>query len=293
MSDPILELREVHKSFKERAVLRGVDLTLPRGSVLGLIGKNGAGKTTLIKCALGLLRTQSGTLSILGEPAWTLSTAAKARIGYVPQTLELYRWMDVAQVIAYTRAFYPRWNERLVDRLLRDLELDPREQIATLSVGQAQKVGLVLALGHEPELLILDEPAASLDPGARRQFLALVLEVARGADRSVLFSTHLTTDLERVADQVVILKDGITHYAGALDDLKDEVKRLHVSSIGALPDRLDVPGLLHLERNGTQALLSVRGVTPQLIGRLEEQWSARVEARDLTLEDIFVELHRG
>lgn len=195
--------------------------------------------------------------------------------------------------LGLTSAFYPRWNQALALRLLRDLELDPRENVATLSVGQAQKVGLVLALGHEPDLLILDEPAASLDPAARRQLLARVLEITRGSERSVLFSTHLTTDLERVADQVVLLKDGRTHYAGALDDLKEAVKRLHVSSTRALPDRLDVPGLLRPERNGTQALLSVRGVTPHLIGQLEEQWAARVEVRDLTLEDIFLELHHG
>src|SRR5438270_1317437 len=205
MSEMMLELRGVSKSFGHKRVLQEVDLSLSAGSALGLVGKNGGGKTTLLKCALGLQRPQLGDVQILGEPAWELSAAGKELLGYVPQKIDLYPWMKIRQITAYTGAFYPRWNKALVERLLREWELNPEDRVGPLSVGQMQKLAIILALGHEPDLLVLDEPAASLDPVARRQFLETLLDMV-GA-RTVLFSTHITSDLERVADRVAVLKD--------------------------------------------------------------------------------------
>src|SRR5437879_9134820 len=133
----MLELRGVSKRFDHKRVLQEVDLTLPAGSVLGLVGKNGAGKTTLLKCALGLQRPQRGDVRILGEPAWELSAAGKERLGYVPQKIDLYPWMKIRQITAYTGAFYPRWNKALVERLLRECELNPEDRVGPLSVGPA------------------------------------------------------------------------------------------------------------------------------------------------------------
>jgi ABC-2 type transport system ATP-binding protein len=278
MGDYMLEARALTKSFGGRAVLRAIDLEVPRGSIFGLLGKNGAGKTTLIKCALGLLRVDSGEVRLLGESSWTLSGAAKARIGYVPQQI--------------TSAFYRSWNKEFVDQLLGRLELrDEGRRVGTLSAGETQKLALVLALGHEPEALLLDEPAANLDPAARREFLSLVLEIATGTGRTVVLSTHLTQDLERIADRVAILRDGRVEYVGPLDDLKDEVKQLRLSVAKPLSERFVLPGLLRMERDGNAALLSVRGFSPALVSEIERQWDASVEVRDLSLEDIFVELH--
>src|SRR5208337_241154 len=235
MSETMLDLRGVSKSFAHKLVLKGVDLTLPAGSVAGLVGKNGAGKTTLLKCALGLQHPQRGDVRILGEPAWELSAAGKERLGYVPQKIDLYPWMKIRQITAYTGAsFYARWNKALVERLLREWELNPEDRVGPLSVGQTQKLAIILALGHEPDLLVLDEPAASLDPVARRQFLETLLDMV-GA-RTVLFSTHITSDLERVADRVAVLKDGKIAYSGELDALKDSVKRLRIQAAVPLPN---------------------------------------------------------
>src|SRR5258707_8175085 len=129
MSETMLELRGVSKSFGHKPVLKEVDLTLPAGSVLGLVGKNGAGKTTLLKCALGLQRPQRGDVRILGEPAWELSAAGKERLGYVPQEINLYPWMKIRQITAYTAAFYPRWNKALVSRLLRGGAAPPTDRV--------------------------------------------------------------------------------------------------------------------------------------------------------------------
>jgi len=226
MNETTIELRGIVKSYEKMKVLTGLDLSVRRGSVLGLLGTNGSGKTTLIKCALGLIRPQSGEALLLGEPAWTLSAEAKNRIGYVPQIINLYPWMKVHQLIDYTASFYPNWNHDLVARLIRDLDIPAKDRVGPLSVGQLQKVAILLALGHEPDLLILDEPAASLDPLARRQFLQMIIDLAEPGKRTVLFSTHITSDLERVADRVAILKSGVIAWHGLLDELKEQT---HVS----------------------------------------------------------------
>jgi len=222
MNETTIELSGIKKSYENKTVLNGLDLTVQKGSVLGLLGTNGSGKTTLIKCALGLIRPQSGEARLLGEPAWTLSPEAKSRIGYVPQVINLYEWMTVRDLIDYTAPFYPSWNQDLVARLIKELDIPPEDRVGPLSVGQRQKVAILLALGHEPDLLILDEPAASLDPLARRKFLQMIIDLAEPDKRTVLFSTHITSDLERVADSVAILKSGIIAWHGLLEDLKEQ-----------------------------------------------------------------------
>lgn len=292
MTETMLDLRGVSKSYGQKLVLHEVDLSLPAGSVLGLVGKNGSGKTTLLKCGLGLQHPQRGDVTILGEPAGELSAAGKERLGYVPQKIDLYPWMKIRQVTGYTGAFYPRWNKALVERLLREWELNPEDHVGLLSVGQTQKLAIILALGHEPDLLVLDEPAASLDPVARRQFLETVLDMV--GERTVLFSTHITSDLERVADRVAVLQEGKIVYSGELDMLKDSVKRLHIQAAATLPNgSFSVPGMLHAKVNGNEAVVSVQDFTPDLPARIAQQWSANVTVQDLNLEDIFLELHHG
>jgi ABC-2 type transport system ATP-binding protein len=227
----ILELKGVTKSFGSHTVLHGIDLAIPRGRVVGLLGKNGAGKTTLLKCALGLLRVDAGSASLFGENAWNVSGKTKSRIGYVPQRVDLYPWMRVRHMINYTAAFYPGWNRSLSSELLKRWELNEDDVVGKLSEGQLHKLGLILGMSHEPELLILDEPAASLDPQARRAFLSAVVEIASEENRTVVLSTHITSDLERVASDVALLKAGTVQYFGSLDDLKDSVKSLRLTTL--------------------------------------------------------------
>jgi ABC-2 type transport system ATP-binding protein len=289
-SDSVLRVTGLIKQFRQKVVLCGVDLEVPRGSVLGLLGKNGAGKTTLIECALGLLRPDAGETSLLGEPAWTLSAAAKARLGYVPQEISLYPWMKATQLLEYTSSFYPRWNDALVKQFLRDWELDPTTRIGKMSVGTRQKLAIILALAHEPDLLVLDEPAASLDPAARREFLKAVLAVTADGNRTVIFSTHITSDLERVADHVAILGNGKIVFHGELDVLKDSVKRLHVTAAGPLEASFSVPGAVHVRVDGAEALVSVRDASPEILEAIRQKYDAAVKVENLNLEDIFLEM---
>jgi len=287
----VLEMRSVSKIYNGRAVLDRLNLSLPAGSVVGLLGKNGAGKTTLLRCALGLAKPQHGEITVLGEAAWNLSASAKQHIGYVPQTPQLYPWMRVRHIIEYTGSFYVRWNRKLADRLAHDWQLPLDSRAGTLSVGEAQKLAIVLALAHEPELLVLDEPVASLDPTSRREFLKEVLNIAATGDRSVLFSTHITSDLERVADRVAILQQGSISFFGELGELKDQIKLLRLSSSNTLPQRMDLPGILRQRIEGRQALVTTRVMSQDLIDRIEHEWHATVEVQDLNLEEIFLELH--
>lgn len=288
---PLIEISGLTKSFGTAQVLKGVDLTIPRGSVTGLLGKNGAGKSTLLKCLLGLLKPSSGSVSILGEEPWHLSAAAKARLGYVAQEVSLYSWMRVRQIIEYTAAFYPTWNQELSLELARRWELPTEDRVGPMSQGQQQKLALILALGHEPDLLILDEPVASLDPSARREFLSTLLEVTRDENRTVLFSTHITTDLERVADHVAVLQEGRIAYHDELDDLKDSVKRLRVTAESELPTSFGVANSLRAEISGKHAMVAVAEVGPTLVEEIESRWQASVTVEDLSLEEIFLEMH--
>ncbi|HEY4235396.1 MAG TPA: ABC transporter ATP-binding protein [Lacipirellulaceae bacterium] len=293
MNTSVVRLDHLQKSFAAKQVLRDIDLPIEPGTVLGLLGSNGSGKTTLIKCALGLLRPTAGSATVFGENVWDLSAAAKARLGYVPQEVTTYPWMRVRQVITYTAAFYPNWKQPFVDELCRRWHLPLEDRVGALSTGQLQTVGIVLALGHEPELLVLDEPVASLDPSARREFLRTLLEMLDGHERTVLFSTHITSDLERVANRVAILGDGQIRFHGELDELKDRVKRLRISSRRELPASFAVPGSLRCEVAGANATVSVANFDERLAADMRQTWDADVAIQDLNLEEIFVEMHNG
>ena len=288
-----VRVRGLVKRFGPRAVLDRVDLEVPRGQVIGLLGLNGSGKSTLIKCLLGLLKADEGSATVLGTDAWQLADREKARIGYVPQEATLYPWLTVRQTVAYVSSFYSRWDRAWGEELLRRWDLPLGHRVGPLSVGQKQKLALVLALGHRPELLILDEPVASLDPVARRWFLETVLETAADGAGTVLFSTHITSDLERVASHVALLREGKVMFHDEIDVLKDRVKRLRIEAQADLPADLHLPGTLRQEVRGRQALVTIDGVDAALVAGVRERFAAEVVVDNLNLEEIFLELHDG
>jgi ABC-2 type transport system ATP-binding protein len=292
MTESAIEVKQLHKQFVNgKPVLDGIDLQIPRGQVVGLLGLNGSGKTTLIKCLLGLLRPTSGTVTVLGRDAWQLDDQQKIRMGYVPQEIMLYPWMTVRQTVEYVSAFYSTWDRVWADELLRRWELPLKDRFGPLSVGQKQKLALVLALGHRPEMLILDEPVASLDPVARRWFLESILEMAADERHTVLFSTHITSDLERVASHVALMKDGRVVFHDELDVLKDQVKRLRMTSVNDFPASFSVADSLRTEVQGRHAVVTVPMASEQLLEELRERWQVELAVEDLNLEEIFLELH--
>lgn len=288
----IIHAKQVKKAYGKKKVLDNLSLDIKEGSVIGLLGKNGAGKTTLLKCALGLLRVDDGTMSTLGEDPWHFSEEAKSRIGYVPQGFRPYPWLQAGRLIDHTASFYPRWNHALVDKLIREWEVDLGSKVGTLSEGEAQKLLIILALGHEPELLVFDEPVASLDPAARREFLKTILGIVSERRCTVFFSTHITSDLERVADTVALLKSGTIDFCGGLDELKDMVKRIRIHAKDGLAEKLGLPGVLSQQVQGNEGVLTVRGFSEASRSMLASSVGGMVEVEDLNLEEIFLEMTR-
>lgn len=267
-------------------VLDGVELALAPGSVLGLIGRNGAGKSTLIRAMLGLLEPQAGQARVFGEPALKLSDAAKARLAYVPQQPEALAWLSAAQMLDYVGRFYPEWDAAFVQATLERWAISPTKLLAKLSPGERQRVDLIRALASRPDLLVLDEPAAALDPVARRELLREVALRAGEAGTTVLLSTHIVSDLERVASEVAFLHQGHLLIHCSVDETKERYARLWLPSrlAAAAPARA-LSRRRH--QDGSLSLVVQRdadGAWPEA-SRLG---SARLDV--LGLEDLFVEI---
>jgi ABC-2 type transport system ATP-binding protein len=292
MSSPYIAARGLGKSFNGKPVLADVSFTVDPGDVVGVLGKNGAGKTTLLELVLGFTPATVGGVQLFGYDSYRLPGAAKARVGFVPQQDELVNQLTAADQIGVIASFYPKWDDELVGRLSDEWEVDLRQRVKNMSVGQRQKLSILLGLGHKPDVLILDEPVASLDPVARRQFLEQIIEVAADGNRSVVFSSHIVSDVERLANKIWILKDRRMYWQGEFDSLKDSIVRLHVRATQPLPVSLAIPSALHMQRNGTTATAVVQGWHAEMHDSLAEQLGAELEVEQLTLEDIFLELHR-
>ena len=268
-----LRLSGVRLSFERDPVLRGVDLDLEPGTVTGLLGRNGSGKTTLMRVALGLMKPDDGTAVVFGAPAHDAPGRIRKRIGYVPQQFDSFGWMSVSACVAFVAEHYKdAWDDQLVSRLRTAWRLRDRK-IATLSPGDQQKVAILLAIGHRPELLVLGEPVASLDPAARRDFLRTLMEVNADQSQTILLSTHITSDIERVCSHVAILHDGRILCHVGLDEIKERVRAVTVPTPPYPPER-------HvLGKRGNRYWVW----DPQDCGLRS---TSRVE--DTTLEDLFV-----
>lgn len=222
--EPAVQADGLTLHYEGRAALQQVSLQLPVGAVVGLVGRNGAGKSTLLRCLVGLTLPDDGSSRLLGCDSAKLDDTTRGRIGYVSQTGDLLPWLKVWQHIAYIGSFYPAWQADRAHSLCQRLALREDAKVAALSVGDQQKLAVVMALAHDPDLLILDEPVASLDPLARREFMRLLFDQdsTRQAPRTVLLSSHLLTDLERVVSHVVLLQDGRVRLQGAWDALQEQ-----------------------------------------------------------------------
>jgi len=260
--------------YRGRPVLQGLDWQMHPGQVIGLLGRNGAGKTTLLEALLGLRDVQAGTVRLFGQPATRLDDAARARIGYVPQASDLFEDLRADELLAYFRSFYPRWNTGKVDSLLSRWEVPTGPPIGRLSGGQQQRLSIIRALAHEPDLLVLDEPVASLDPLARRDFLRELVEQVLDRGTTVVFSTHILSDLERVAFNVAFLQGGRIGLQAPLDELIDETRLV----TGPEPLLATLQGVEVLARRDGRRLLrhvDERSLPPGLV------------AQRASLEDLF------
>lgn len=287
-----LVFNSLKKSFDDNAVLRGISTSVNTGDVIGLIGLNGAGKTTLLEIALGFGQPSSGETFVFGQNSQQLNDGAiKSRIGFVPQKDELMDTMNGRQYLSLIGEFYDNWNKALVDRLCDEWSVPLKTKIIKLSIGERQKLSIISALGHEPELIVLDEPVASLDPMARRLFLKEIVDIASAHTRSIIFSTHIVSDLERVASRVWLMKDGLIAIDEELDDLKEKSARIHLPPGVEIPEAFLNNQLIHHRNEQNINVLIFQHWTSQLHNELEQTLNCSLMPQWLSLEDIFLEIH--
>lgn len=290
MNDNALVMENVIRGFGGPPVLRGLNLNVPRGSIYGFLGRNGSGKTTAIKTLAGLTRPASGTVRVLGGDPWSFGAEARRRVGYLSEKQTLPPLMRVAKLVRFCAQFYPAWDHGLCDGLLRRFEVPVRRRIHQLSLGQQRLLGFALAVAPRPNVLLLDEPAANLDVAARREFLDQILELIQDGDKTVFFSTHILSDVERVADRVGILSGGSLIADEPLDELKESVKQVRLFGFrNGLPEK--IPGAFNVRRDGRE-MLAVLKVGSDGSRRLADQLGCQAEECALSLEDLFIELTR-
>lgn len=290
IAPPVLQIRGLDKSFKQRQVLRSLDWHVTGGRVIGLLGRNGAGKTTLLRCLLGLSPVDGGEVELFGEPMREPGGERMHRIGFVPQTFDLFPWLKIRAYLDFTAAFYARWNHELTERLLASWELDTKQKIGELSQGQRQKLAIVRAMAPDPDLLVLDEPVASLDPQARRAFMTELLALMRAPGKTVIFSTHITADLERAEADIALLRDGRIQFTRPLADLREHLKRVVLTRAEGWVHAPAIADAIAARLEGEHAVVLVEDPCMESLQQLAVSERASLHVETLSLEDLFVAL---
>jgi len=258
-----------------------------------LLGPNGSGKTTTIKMLLGLLRPTRGSSRLLGHDSPNLPPKLRDRIGYVAEGHELYRSAKVADLAKFQGAFFSRWDRRSFDEMLEHFRLLRSQRIRQLSNGQRAQVSLALTLACNPDLLVMDDPTLGVDPVIRRRFLESMIQLINQKGRTVLFSSHVLADVERVADRVGILTRGVLRVDCRLSEFKQRLRRVRATFDGAVPSLQLVPGLVWLQVESRSVILTIAHYDGTHEAYLRERGARAIEPLDSTLEDLFIDYNSG
>ena len=292
MSDRLaIETIDLWKRYDDVEALRGLELRVPAGSICGFLGRNGAGKTTAIKVLLGMARATKGEARVFGAAVTNdaAGAAVRRRIGFVSDEKDLYDYMTVGEIIAFTRPFFPKWRSDLERKYLDKFELSPHRDIKALSRGTRTKLALLLALCRGAELLILDEPTAGLDPAMAEDVLQALVGYVASEEMTVFFSSHQIAEIDQIADHVAIIDRGRTVISGSLDDLRDRYQRVQLVFAGEAP-HVDpkAPGVLRLQRQGR--VLTVLTRDREALMAESRAWSpVSVDTAPVTLKEVFLE----
>lgn len=285
---PVVDIRNVSRRFGTKLALDNVTLSVPPGSVFGLVGENGAGKTTLIKHILGLYRAQEGTVRVFGKDPVADPVDVLSHIGYLSEEPDIPGWMRINELLTYARAFYPTWDAVYAERLRSDFGLSPGLQVKNLSKGQRARAGLMIALAYRPELLLLDEPSSGLDPIVRRDILGAIIRTIADEGRTVLFSSHLLSEVERVSDYVAMVRGGRIVFCDTLDHIKEA----HFKAIFRFTEqRREAPhiaGALVWEGHGREWTALCYGNLADIQSAAAAVGATMMSRTSASLDDIFV-----
>jgi ABC-2 type transport system ATP-binding protein len=287
-AEAIIAVTDLTRKFGAKTALDNVSLYVPRGCVFGLVGENGAGKTTLIKHILGLLRAENGRVRVFDRDPVAEPVEVLSRIGYLSEQPDLPGWMRVSELLRYTKAFFPKWDNAYAEKMLVQFGLNPVQRLSTLSKGQTAKAGLLVAQAHRPDLLLLDEPSSGLDPLVRRDILEAVIRTVADEGRTVFFSSHLLEEIERVSDHIAMVHHGKMVLCGPLDDIKAHHRRftLHFEIAQAKPPV--VAGAMTVSGTGKEWMVLCNGARNELPAVAAKLGAKIVEENAASLSEIFV-----
>src|SRR5688500_14988563 len=292
MSDqPVIETAGLTRYFGRKCAVDSVALSVPRGSVTALLGRNGSGKSTLIRMLMGLLAPTRGTAKVLGHDCRKLPPDVRGRIGYIAEGHPLIDWMRVKELAAFQKSFFPAtWSDRIFESVTSHFRLPANARAGKLSRGERAGVALALTLAAQPELLVLDDPALGLDPVARRNLLEAMILVTRDSGRTILFSSHLLNDVERVADRIAILDRSVLRASCSVETFMSRVKRVRLRFPAAAPAPLpDIPGLLQARQDDEDELrLTIANFDDARMDELRQLGAVEIEELPISLEDAVI-----
>ena len=283
-----IEVQNLTRRFGTKPALDDVSLTVPRGCVFGLVGENGAGKTTLIKHILGLLRAEQGSVCVFGLDPVANPPGVLSRIGYLSEARDLPGWMRVDELLRYTQAFYPHWDESYAESLRKQFALEPSAKIKHLSRGELAKAALLITLAYRPELLVLDEPSSGLDPVVRRDILEAIVRTVADEGRTVFFSSHLLDEIERVSDRVAMIVNGRVVLNGALDEIMGEHHHVTLRFDQPQATAPQLARALSIHGAGHEWAVLCNGGRQEVISAVARLGAQVVAQRCPTLDEIFV-----
>ena len=288
MEDRVVSIQGVTRQFGLLKALNDINFSVEPGCVHGLVGANGAGKTTLIKHILGLLRAKTGTVRVFGLDPVKNPVDVLGRIGYLSEERDLPDWMRLHELMRYTQAYHPKWDMDYSDDLIKTFELDPKQKIKNLSRGQRALTGLIAAVAHRPDLLLLDEPSSGLDAIVRQDILREVVRAVADEGRTALFSSHLLDEVERMSDVVTMIHKGKVVLHGNLDDIKEAHHHLTLQFAEEQTTRPAISGALSLEGFGNQWQAVCNGELEKAKAAIQSLGAEITEVRGASLQEIFV-----
>jgi ABC-2 type transport system ATP-binding protein len=286
--ETVVAISHLSRSFGTKEALHDVSVTVRRGSVFGLVGENGAGKSTLLKHLLGLWRAETGTVRVFGKDPVAEPVAVLERMGYLSEQPDLPGWMRVKDLFRYTQAFYPRWDATYAEQLREQFALDPGARIRTLSKGQHARLGLIAAEAHRPDLLILDEPSSGLDPIVRRDILEAIIRTVTDEGRTVIFSSHLLDEVERVSDHLAMLHRGTLRFCAPLNEIQARHRRVSLHFERPQPEPPNVPGAIRVDGGGREWTVICEAGRIHAAAMAQHLGATLVDDAAASLDEIFV-----
>jgi len=287
-ADHVIETQDLTRYYNGKCVVDSLNLQVPRGCVFGFLGRNGSGKTTTIRMLLGLVQPTRGSSALFGTDSTQLTPALRARVGYLTEEHRVNMWMTVQENGHFQSQFYPQWNVKVFQSILDHFRLKPDAKAKDLSRGERAGLALALTLAPEPELMIMDDPALGLDPVARRALVESMLYITRRQDRTILFSTHILSDVERVADHIAILDQSVLRVRCPLEVFRERVRRYLVRFPGTPPDLSTVPGVLQSSRSNQDVRVTCVEKDQSVIQALRSYHPTSIEEVQLGLEEAFI-----